>query len=225
MPDPCLTSQKMTQFGDGAPKNRLPLTSSRKRLLPEHFQPFYIEADSSDFATGTVLSQQSLEDGKWHPVAFLSKSLLSIEQNYEIHDKEILVIIQAMEEWRHFLEGAEHQFEIWTYHKNQEYFMKAKNLNCRQACWSLVLAHFNFIMHYQPGKSMGKSNALSCQVDHSSGANDNEDIILLMLDLFVIQALEGLELMGEERVILREILREMEDGEREEAVAKAVKEL
>ncbi len=45
-------------------------------------QPFQIEADSSDFATGAVLSQLSVEDEKWHPVAFLSKSLSEIERNY-----------------------------------------------------------------------------------------------------------------------------------------------
>jgi hypothetical protein len=71
-------------------------------------QPFCIEADSSDFATGAVLSQLSAEDGKWHPVAFLSKSLSETERNYEIHDKEMLEIIRALDEWQHFLEGAPH---------------------------------------------------------------------------------------------------------------------
>ena len=46
--------------------------------------------------------------------------------NYEIHDKEMLAIVQALEEWRHFLEGTEHQFEIWMDHQNLEYFMSAK---------------------------------------------------------------------------------------------------
>jgi len=35
---------------------------------------------------------------KWHPMAFYSKSLSSVEWNYEIHDKEILAIIYALEE-------------------------------------------------------------------------------------------------------------------------------
>ena len=60
---------------------------------------------------------------------------------------------------------------------------------------------------------MGKSDTLSCRADHGSGANDNEDIVLLMLDLFAIWALERLELIGEER--------EMEEGERDKAVSKA----
>jgi hypothetical protein len=130
-------------------------------LSPDNSSPFRIEADSSDFATGAVLSQQSTEDGKWHPVVFLSKSLSSVERNYEIHDKEMLTIIRAMEEWRHFLEGAEHSFEVWTDHKNLEYFRSAKKLNRRQARWSLFLARFDFVLHHRPGKSMGKSDAFS----------------------------------------------------------------
>jgi len=80
-----------------------------------------------------VLSQQSPVDDKWHPIAYYSKSLSVVERNYEIHDKEMLAIIRALEDWRHFLEGAHHKFEIWTDHKNLEYFMTAKKLNRRQA--------------------------------------------------------------------------------------------
>src|SRR6267378_2706681 len=77
----------------------------------------------------------------------------------KIHDKEMLAIIRAIEEWRHFLE--EHKFEVWTDHKNLEYFMSAKKLNRRQARWSLVLARFDFTLRHRPGKSMGKPDALS----------------------------------------------------------------
>ena len=57
--------------------------------VPDNSRPYCVEADSSDFATGAVLSQENPEDGKWHPVSFLSKSLSPVERNYEIHDKEI----------------------------------------------------------------------------------------------------------------------------------------
>jgi RNase H-like domain found in reverse transcriptase len=90
-----------------------------------------MEVDSSDVATDAVLLQKSPEDGKWHPIAFYSKSLTPVERNYETHDKEMLPIIQALEEWRHFLEGSKHQIEIWTDHKNLEYFRTSKKLNWR----------------------------------------------------------------------------------------------
>jgi hypothetical protein len=164
------------------------ITSAPVLTTPADNRPFRIEADSSDFATGAVLSQLSAEDEKWHPVAYLSKSLSETERNYEIHDKEMLAIMRALEEWRHFLEGAPDKFEIWTDHKNLEYFMSAKKLNCRQARWSLTLAQFNFVMHHRPGKTMGKSDTLSRRADHGSGSEDNRDITLLTPNFFAVRA-------------------------------------
>ena len=88
--------------------------------------------DVSDYATGEMLSMEC-NDGLWRPVTFLSKSLNEMERNYEIHDKEILVIIRGLENWRHLLESAHFKFKIWTDHKNLEYFIKAQKLNHRQA--------------------------------------------------------------------------------------------
>ena len=91
-----------------------------------------MEVDTSDYATGGVLSMEC-EDRLWRLVAFLSKLLNKTERNYEIHDKEMLAIIRGLETWRHLLEGAQTKFEIWTDHKNLEYFMKVQKLNRRQA--------------------------------------------------------------------------------------------
>ena len=67
------------------------ITSAPVLVFPDDSLPNCVKADSSNTATGVVLSQQSLEDsGKWHPIAFFSKSLSSVEWNYEIHDKEIV---------------------------------------------------------------------------------------------------------------------------------------
>ena len=99
---------------------------------PELDKEFRVEADASNFATGGVLSVKC-EDDLWRPVSFISKALNETERNYEIHDKEMLGVIRCLEAWRHFLEGARVKFEIWTDHKNLEYFMTSQNLNRRQA--------------------------------------------------------------------------------------------
>jgi len=112
-------------------------------------------------------------------VAFYSKSLSPVEQNYKIHDKEMLAIIRTLEEWRYFLEGARHLVEIWTDHKNLEYFITTKKLNRRQACWSLYLAHFDFKLIYRPRCFMGKPDTLLQRPDHGKGASNNEDVVLL----------------------------------------------
>ena len=181
-----------------------------------------VTADSLDFATGAVLSQQSTMDGKWHPVAFYSKSLSSIERNYEIHDKEMLAIIRTLEEWRHFLEGATHLVEIWTDHKNLEYFMTAKKLNRCQARWSLHLARFDFLLHHRPGHTMGK---LSRRADHGNRASDNQNIVLLRLEFLAVRALEGIELTGVEQKILSDIRKGNQNRDQEEPIAKAAREL
>jgi len=200
------------------------VTSAPVLISPDLTKPFRIEADSSDFATGAVLSQISSEDKKWHPVAFLSKSLSPVERNYEIHNKEMLAIIQALQEWRHFIEGAEHQCEIWTDHKNLEYFMMAKQLNRRQARWSLYLSRFDFALHHKPRKSMGKPDALSRRSDHGTGADNNSDVVLLTPKLFAVRALEGLQFTGPEQDILRDI-RHGTKQPKEEPVARAMQEL
>ena len=137
----------------------------------------------------------------------------------------MLAIVLALEEWRHFLEGTEHQFEIWMDHKNLEYFMMAKKLNWRQAWWSLLLARFDFLLHHQPGKSMGKLDALSQRSDHGSRSDDNQNLTLLTLSLFAIRALEGQQAINEERDILREIQCRLEAEDQEEVVIMAVREL
>ena len=75
--------------------------------FPDDSWMYCVDADASDVATGATISQQSPEDRMWHPIAFFSKSLSPVEWNYEIHDKEMLAIIRALEEWRHFLEGTQ----------------------------------------------------------------------------------------------------------------------
>jgi hypothetical protein len=71
--------------------------------------------------------------------AFLSKSLNMVEWNYKIHNKEMLAIICALEERWHFLEGAWLKFEVWTDHRNLEYFPMAQKLNWWQAQWSILI--------------------------------------------------------------------------------------
>ena len=98
---------------------------------PKLDKEFRMEADTSNFTTGGVLSIK-YEDNLWQPVAFVSKVFNETERNYEIHNKEMLGVIRCLEVWRHFLEGARIKFEVWTDHKNLEYFMTSQNLNRRQ---------------------------------------------------------------------------------------------
>src|SRR5882762_9876314 len=148
-------------------------------VFPDPDRAYLVEADSSGYATGAVLSQMR-EDDKWHPVAFISKSLSPAERNYNICDKEMLAIIRALEQWRHYLEGAKHPVQVLTDHKNLEYFMAAQKLNRRQARWSTYLSRFDLDLSYRPGKSSAKPDLLSRRADHKKGGKeDNENVVLL----------------------------------------------
>jgi len=101
-------------------------------VAPDLDKEFRVEADTSNYTTEGVLLMKC-SDNLWRPVAFISKSLSDIKRNYEIHNKEMLAVIRYLEAWKHFLEGTTVKFEIWTDHKNLEYFMKAQKLNQKQA--------------------------------------------------------------------------------------------
>jgi RNase H-like domain found in reverse transcriptase len=148
-----------------------------------------------------------------------------VERNYKIHNKEMLAIVQALKEWRHFLEGSKHRIKIWTDHKNLEYFHTAKKLNRRQAHWSLYLSRFDFELHHRHGVMMGKSDALSHRSDHGSGSDDNSDLVLLQPELFVVRTLEGLTLVGEQHGILREVRKAFREASLEDEVSGAVQKL
>ncbi len=96
-----------------------------------------------------------------HPCAYFSKKMSPAEQNYDIGNCELLAIKLALEEWRHWLEGAQHPFEVITDHKNLQYLRDVKCLNPRQARWALFFTHFRFTVTYRPGHKNLKAYALS----------------------------------------------------------------
>jgi hypothetical protein len=192
--------------------------------MPDPNKKYRLECDASNYATGAVLSQQY--DENWHPIAFQSKSFNETERNYEIHDKELAAIIRALEEWRHYLEGQGQTMEIWTDHKNLEYFMKAQNLTRRQARWALFLSRFDFTLHHKPGKLSTKPDALSRRADHfKSDADDNLARTVLKPEQIRIMATKrGHASVINDRPLLKEI-RELQETNKElqEAITRVKK--
>ncbi len=130
-------------------------------LHPNPNLRFVVEVDASTLGVGAVLSQWKGEPPVLHPCAYFSKKLSPAEQNYDIGDRELLAIKLALEEWRHWLEGAQHPFEVITDHKNLQYLRDAKRLNPRQARWALFFTRFRFTVTYRPGHKNLKADALS----------------------------------------------------------------
>lgn len=80
-----------------------------------------VETDASDIL-GCVLSQ--LRDKRLHLVTFDSTKFNSAKLNYEMHKKELLAIITAFKEWKHYFESSKLSAIVYTNHENLEYLMK-----------------------------------------------------------------------------------------------------
>ncbi|QRW15575.1 Retrotransposable element Tf2 protein [Rhizoctonia solani] len=195
------------------------LTSAPLLLQPDTTKQFYVECDALDYATGAILSQRNPE-GKLAPVAYLSKSLLPAEKNYNIFDKELLAVIRAFKEWRHLLEGSKLPVQVLTDHKNLEYFSTSQSLNKRQIRWANFLVDYNFQIIYRPGAQNKKADILSQRYDLVPLEGGVENQVLLKPELFVsaitpdqeINDLIGKAIYEDNR--LKEIIHKLQDKEK-----------
>src|SRR4051794_5179417 len=115
--------------------------------------PFEITTDASNYAIGAVISQEG------HPIAYHSRKLSPAEQNYAVHEKELLAVVDAVREWHHYIEGQ--PFIVYTDHKSLEHFMKQPAISRRQANWLELLQSHDFNIVYIQGKSNAAADGLS----------------------------------------------------------------
>ena len=121
--------------------------------LLTHYDPskkIRVKTDASNFAVADILSQQD-EDGNWRPMTFWSRKMIPAEQNYETYDQELLAIVAAFKQWRHYLEDSLYPIEVLSDHNNLKGLMTKKKLNSRQARWAQVLAAYDFEIFHRPG--------------------------------------------------------------------------
>ncbi|KAL0154077.1 hypothetical protein M9458_050536 [Cirrhinus mrigala] len=156
---------------------RVRFTSAPILRHPDPNKSFIVEVDASNTGVGAILSQRHGDPAKTFPCAYFSRKLSFAERNYDVGNRELLAMKLALEEWRHWLEGAKHPFTILTDHKNLEYLRSAKRLNPRQARWALFFTRFQFIVTYRPGSKNTKADALSHQTDSISCPDRTETII------------------------------------------------
>jgi len=144
-------------------------------------KPVIIETDALDFTIGAVLSQRDPEE-RLHPVAFHSRKFQPAEINYEIHDKELLAIVDVFKHWHRYCEGATYQVQVYSDNQNLEYFTTTKVLNCRQVRWALELAGIDFRIYYWPGSRNGKPDALSRRSKYrpEKGVSENQPIMTVL---------------------------------------------
>jgi len=136
-------------------------------ILPDPTLPYVVHTDASGYAVGATLSQ---DQGRGlQPIAFLSKKMLSAERKYPVHEQELLAVILALKEWRHYLYGT--KFRICTDHQSLTYVTSQPHLSARQSRWLDTIADFDFSrIEYIEGKTNVVADGLSRRPDHRLNA-------------------------------------------------------
>ena len=133
-------------------------------ILPDPSLPYVVTTDASGYAVGAWLSQ---DQGRGlQPIAFLSKKMLPAERNYPVHEQELLAIVLALKEWRHYLSGVAFTIRVVTDHKSLVYLRTQPHLSPRQTRWLELLEQYNFTIEYQEGKHNVVADGLSRRMDH-----------------------------------------------------------
>ena len=123
-----------------------------------------LKTDASNQALESCLSQPDAER-QLHPVAYRSRKFSGPELSYDVHDKELLAIVDAFEELQAYLEGSKHPIVVYSDHKNLSYFTTTKKLNRQQVKWAELLASYNFQIHYWKGSENRRAGVLSRRSD------------------------------------------------------------
>ena len=92
-------------------------------------------------------------------MAFESRKMNPVEQNYPTHERELLAVIHALRTWRHYLLGR--KFTIVSDHHSLKFLQTQPQLSRRQARWLELLAEFDFEIVHRPRKSNVVADALS----------------------------------------------------------------
>jgi hypothetical protein len=119
-----------------------------------------VETDASNWASSSILSQYNNNE-KLRSVVFFSSKHTALECNYEIYNKELLIIVKVLKEWHPELQGTENLFKIIMNYKNLQTFMFTKQLNQCQVQWAEFLSQFNFVIMYRSDSKAVLPNTLS----------------------------------------------------------------
>ena len=90
---------------------------------------------------------------------------MSVEQNYNIHDKKLLTIVAALKQWKIYAEETLF-LTMYTDHKNLITFITIKQLNRKQVRWSELLSQYKLKIIYTSEKKNNRIDALSRRSDY-----------------------------------------------------------
>jgi hypothetical protein len=109
--------------------------------LPDFTKTFVLECDASGRRIGAVLMQEG------RPLAFTNKQLSEHHLGQSIYEKEILVILHAVDLWRPYLLGQ--RFHIKTDHQSLKYFLEQRPSSPEQQKWVINLFGYDYEIIYK----------------------------------------------------------------------------
>ena len=92
-------------------------------------------------------------------IAYASRQLKVHEHNYPTHDLELVTVVFALKQWRHYLYGV--KCEVYTDRRSLQYVFTQKDLNLRQRRWMVLLKDYDITILYHPGKANVVADAIS----------------------------------------------------------------
>ncbi|KAG5867576.1 hypothetical protein JTB14_033256 [Gonioctena quinquepunctata] len=118
-----------------------------------------LHTDASKYGYGAGLLQKSNEDGRFHPVYYMSKKTTPAEEKYSSYELEVLAIIQTVKKFRIYLLGI--QFKIITDCSAFQKTMAKEDLTTRVTRWALLLEEYSYEIEHRKGNKMSHVDALS----------------------------------------------------------------
>ena len=141
-------NQVRVKDGDAFDSLKSSLLCAPVLQLPDVSKPFGVHTDASDVAIAAVLEQE--RDSAWHPVAYTSRKLTSVETNYTIAERETLAVVFALTSWKLYL--FQH-FDLFTDSQAVIYLQSKRHVAKREARWMETLADFHFTLHHVQGRN------------------------------------------------------------------------
>jgi RNase H-like domain found in reverse transcriptase len=158
---------------------------------PQYNKPFVVHTDALAYGVGAILLQegeinpQKLHKPHLYPIAYYSTTFTPTERNYDIYERELLVVIKALQNWRPHLAWTMQPFTLVMDHANLTYWKYPRKVNRQVARWFTELQGYWFEIKHTSGKPHAAANFLSRPFTNDKGEQDNENVIILPLELFI----------------------------------------
>ena len=131
---------------------------------PGWSKSFDIHTDASDYQLGALISQE----GK--PIAFFSRKLNSAQKKYTKTEKELLSIIECVQEFRNIL--FRYKIRVYSDHKNLVHAATVSQSQ-RVMRWRLILEEFGPDIKHISGEDNVVGDAMSRLPTTNKGQSNN----------------------------------------------------